>query len=165
MENKKSELQLACEKHGITISSIHKWLKEKPILMDRWDCTILYNGRSETFDYGSGIGHRKLALGVVREGLTKYYKKSTGDVIHSDKEAIKQRWLLLVSPSVADVLSGLLMETDSCYTTFDDWCSDFGYSNDSISAQQTYFDCQRNGQKLINLLGKELVDELKQKGH
>jgi hypothetical protein len=68
-----------------------------------------------------------------------------------------------VGPSVGDVVYSYLSESEACTTTFDDWCNNFGEDNDSLKALNTYLACQRNGMKLIRLLGGELAEELRQK--
>jgi hypothetical protein len=177
----KSELQRACEETGITISSVHIVLEGDPDAnqwKDKWSCTISYQDRSATFDYWTGIGHRVVADGWKVEGPSKWGQRFTGDVVFGIKDAIAKGVLVLkrvkneetkrrevAGPSVADVLSCLLSETRACTTTFDDWCSDYGDNNDSLKALNTYLACQRNGSKVIRLLGSKLVEELSQKEH
>lgn len=44
-------------------------------------------------------------------------------------------------PSIADVLQCLFNEAQAAEYNFSDWCSDFGYSDDSIKALNTYKAC------------------------
>lgn len=176
----KSELQQACEDKGITISSVHMSLDADPDdnrWKDKWSCTLHYQDRSATFDYWTGIGHRVVASGWKAEGPNKW--GSTGGMVAFGlKDAIAKGVLVLKrrkseqngkweneGPSVADVLSCLLSDSRACSTTFDDWCSDFGSNNDSISALNTYLACQKNGSKVIRLLGSKLAEELSEKEH
>jgi hypothetical protein len=43
--------------------------------------------------------------------------------------------------------------------TFHDFCSDFGYSDDSIKARDIYFSCQENAMKLKKALGDNYQSE------
>lgn len=176
----KSELQQACEDKGITISSVHLALESDPdenLWKDKWTCTVSYEGRSATFEYWKGIGNRVLAPGWKVDGYRKWYH-TMGHMAIGLKQAIEKGALVLKrikneetglselkGPAVADVLMCVLNSTRSCTTTFDDWCSDYGENNDSIKTLNNYLACQREGSKVIKLLGQVLVDELAQKEH
>lgn len=172
-----SQLREACEENDITITSTHLYVdySEKDgdkYPRDKWACTLHYKDRSATFEFSTGSGNRVLAAGVKREGTSKYARRSTGDVVFGDKKAIEQGYLILerkkgkiVGPDVADVLSSVLSDAEACETTFDDWCSTFGSNNDSLGALNTYLACQRNGTKVIKLLGYTLFKELRGKEH
>ena len=58
-------------------------------------------------------------------------------------------------PTAADVLSCLVSDVNGVDgVSFDGWCSDFGYSNDSIKARDTYNAYKRMVPKLKRFLGK-----------
>lgn len=44
-------------------------------------------------------------------------------------------------PKVADVLHSLIMDASAADENFHDWCANFGYSDDSIKAMNTYKAC------------------------
>lgn len=171
----KSELQVACEENEVTITSVHLFVdysEDEKFPRDKWACTLSYNGRSATFEYFTGSGHRVLAAGVKREGNRKYVYRTSGDVVWGERQAIEKNLLILkrvkgkvVGPEVADVLSCLLSDSSACETSFDEWCSDFGSDPDSLSVLNTYLACQRNGTKVIKLLGYTLAKELRGKEH
>lgn len=169
-----SELQQACEEAGVTISSVHLNVDytDDKFPTDKWSCTLTYEGKSATFDFTTGSGHRVLAMGVKREGNRKYVYRTTGDVVWGERAAIEKNLLILkrvkgktVGPSVADLVSSLLSDAEACETTFDDWFSNFGSDNDSLKALNTYIACQRAGSKLFKVLGYKLAQELKDKEH
>src|SRR5688572_21932636 len=99
----KSELQRACEEHGITISSVHMALEGDPDVnqwKDKWSCTISYQDRSATFDFWTGIGHRVLAPGWKVEGHYRgggpsKWASMGGQVALGMKEAIDKGVLVL----------------------------------------------------------------------
>lgn len=165
----KSELQQACEEHGVTIKSVHIALEsddsDQNIWRDKWSCTISFQGRSATFEFFSGIGHRITAPGWKQEGYNKWF--SSGRVANGTSEAIAKGALLVKKsgPEVADVLSCLLSDASACETSFDEWCSDFGCDNDSLKHLNTYLACQRNGTKVRKILGYGLAQELAKKEH
>lgn len=172
----KSELDLACEEREITISSKHLYIDytDPKYPQDKWECTLHYKDKNATFEFGTGIGHRVPALGVKAETLPRmqWIHKNSGSVVRNAKEAIEKNMLVLakkngkvIGPSVADVLSCLLTDSVACEQSFEDWCSDFGADTDSRKAFNTYEVCQQNGDKIMKLLGKEIVQNLRQKEH
>lgn len=46
------------------------------------------------------------------------------------------------------MLYSLVMDSDACDMSFDDWCSNFGYETYSRKALDTYLECQKNALKL-----------------
>lgn len=51
-------------------------------------------------------------------------------------------------PTYDDVVYSLVMDATACEQSFEDWCSDYGYSDDSIKALEIYRQCQHNTGKL-----------------
>lgn len=174
----KSELQQACEKLGITVTNQHSHIdwEDPKFPRDKWASTIHYKDKSATFEYFTGVGNRICAPRVKKEGATKWYDAARGAYAFSTKEAVEKNFLILKrvkkngnwvneGPSVADVIYSLASEAGAMTTTFDEWCSDFGYNNDSLGALNTYIACQRNGTKLVRVIGTKLLAELQRKEH
>ena len=46
-----------------------------------------------------------------------------------------------VKPKIADVLYSLFLDASAADENFNDWCANLGYSDDSISAFNTYKQC------------------------
>lgn len=46
--------------------------------------------------------------------------------------------------------------------TFDDFCDELGYSNDSINAQKTYFACQKEYSELTRLFSQKEMEDLQE---
>ena len=66
------------------------------------------------------------------------------------------------SPKLDSVLDCLL--TDSIGVDgviFEDFCSEFGYNEDSIKAKKVYEACKKNSKKLKNLLGSTYFELIK----
>ncbi len=51
-------------------------------------------------------------------------------------------------PVLDDILYSLTSDDFAFNMPFNDWCEEFGYSSDSIAAQNIYFACQDNAKKL-----------------
>ena len=63
-------------------------------------------------------------------------------------------------PTVADVLYSLLSDASAEQRNFHEWCSDYGYSLDSISALNTYRACLDTAHALHKCFSPELLAEL-----
>ena len=63
-------------------------------------------------------------------------------------------------PKVADILYSLLSDASAEQRNFHEWCSDHGYSTDSISALNTYRACLDTAAALRKCFSYELLAEL-----
>lgn len=61
-------------------------------------------------------------------------------------------------PVLENVLNSLFMDSTAHELSFVDWCSEFGYNNDSISDRKTYDGCIDNHFKLKKALGYKYGD-------
>lgn len=61
-------------------------------------------------------------------------------------------------PTLYDVLAALCKY---CPDTFDEFCDEFGYNNDSIKAQQTYFAVQNEAAQVRRLFG-DVIKQLEE---
>jgi hypothetical protein len=104
----------------------------------------------DTIDFYTGIGHREPK--GFKEDKKEFYRL-LNSCSHLTKEGFKK--LLAISkpvpPSFKDILYSLVTDAYALETSFKDWASGFGCSDDSISARDTYFKCQENGIKLRKL--------------
>lgn len=103
----------------------------------------------ERFEYKTGIGH----------ATTHYNKQNRRNVKpeNSFPDPSSFRWIH--KPSVDSVLHCLFSDARCGEMSFDDFCSDFGYSNDSLSALDIYRKCAESGKKLKKALGSKFNEE------
>ena len=59
------------------------------------------------------------------------------------------------NPKVEDVLDCLKSDYLASLDSFNDFCDEFGYSNDSIRSKKTYEACVKNGKKLQKFLNDD----------
>jgi len=92
---------------------------------DAWRITITnpINNIEITTDFFTGLGHRSKPK----------HRFDTGRP---------------VSPKIADVLNSLVLDSAAMQLSLPDWCDEFGYSLDSVSARAIYDDCCKTGHKL-----------------
>jgi hypothetical protein len=65
-----------------------------------------------------------------------------------------------VAPSAASILHSLLSDGQALETSFEYWCSDYGFDSDSISALNTYKACCEIGKKLNMFFNHEEREQL-----
>ena len=61
------------------------------------------------------------------------------------------------TPTASDLVWAVATDSTALTESFSDWCGEFDYSTDSITARSTYKACQRNGQRLTDLIGSAEV--------
>lgn len=66
------------------------------------------------------------------------------------------------APHPADVLHSLLLDGEAVNQSFNDWCADFGYDNDSIKALGTYQECCKNGETLRKMFTREQIKSIRE---
>ena len=113
-------------------------------LSDQWELVV----DAVAFPYFTGLGHRKpRALGREDrrecEALLRSAKPDPKDIRVYTKE---------VTPKLDDILYCLVADASAVRMTFADWCSDFGYSDDSIKALETYNASVSNGRRVEKIL-------------
>lgn len=137
--------------------------------LDEWRFTLSNSaGLRINFEYFTGVGHREKPNADTRrraafgfQGLTEADKK--GQTCYGRRYlAAVEKLRKPVTPHVAGLLYSLQSDTQACEQSFDEWCGDFGYDNDSIKAHDTYRACQRNGdqyRRLFNHAQREQIAE------
>jgi hypothetical protein len=144
---------------------------------DQWQITFKKAGKfSESFDFYTGSGHRyiKKSVGSVTKHYIESVKAVTGldkvlivesKVTSQDKRDYSYTDSYAVTPTQAGVLYCLLLDAESGSMSFDDFCSEFGYDNDSISDFRTYQACMaitKQVQKLFTSSERQQLQELLQ---
>jgi hypothetical protein len=124
---------------------------------DQWRITFLSGKVREQFDYFTGLAHRKLSKhDEMRRKAAGYLKPGT--IAYESWEKAKKP----VPPHAADVLYCLLSEAEACNMSFSDWCEEYGYSNDSLKALNTYRECEESGRKLQKLFTRETLEAMRE---
>ena len=59
------------------------------------------------------------------------------------------------APSVESVLNCLISDTESATGSFNDFCANLGYSEDSMKAKRIYDACHRQDKHLKRLFGAD----------
>lgn len=111
-----------------------KWSEDKRIKVDQWRIVIETKAGHWSIDYFTGLGLRTpipalyLAHNPPRRGTLAY-------------EELEKSYRKPQKPTVADVMYSLFNDARAADENFSDWCANYGYSDDSISALNTYKQC------------------------
>jgi hypothetical protein len=166
-----SELTLTLNEIGITSDARHMrfvWIgsdgKRAEWPHDVWSVTLHHGDKTHTTEFKCGIGHRKLPAGFPKKDIrgggrgSEYYVERLGWL--DDVKAAEAALTKPVAPTTADVLACLLSDASNASETFEEWCSNFGYSDDSMKVMEIYRACQKTRSALQRFLGQELMDRL-----
>lgn len=107
-------------------------------IIDNWFRFRASIGEFE-FNYFTGLGHARNEKAVK----------------HFNAEPIPK------TPSESDFLECLYSDADAGSMTFSEFCDNFGYSNDSISALNIYRECEETARKIRLLERKNLISRPK----
>lgn len=128
---------------------------------DDWECdawNVVFqrgdSGRGEyiEFDYFTGTGHRNPIKGAP---------KCAARPRTLAREDWEKRYLRPVAPHAADVLYSIMLDASACEMSFRDWCSEYGYNNDSMKDFATYTACCESGEKLRRFFNHEQREQFR----
>jgi hypothetical protein len=109
-----------------------KWAEDKPCNVDQWRVSVTGPSGYWSTDYFTGLGLRTPAV-VRRDIGGRTYIKAPAKI---------------KKPSIASVMHCLLIYASAADENFNDWCANFGYSDDSLKALNTYKQCLEVGTAL-----------------
>lgn len=117
-------------------------------------------------DYSQGIGH----VPHWHEPRTLYEESHAGKPWETGRyHPIQKRGAYnsdysmlaraLPAPDAADMLYCITLDASAADYSFDDWCAECGYDNDSRKAEHIYQQCRRQSQDARRILGAELLKD------
>ena len=137
---------------------------------DKFNIVLTPTGKSPyLFEFSTGIGHRvhlknfKVPTKTVFNG-TKHRELTGWTKAFISNDSFRPEYVV-VKPTAASVLYSILLDGSAIDMSFHDWCGDYGYDTDSISARSTYDACCVTGVKLRSLLtfeARTILSELLQ---
>ena len=143
---------LILEKLGCTLTyrfipwSRSRNAKEKRPSLN-WECTLSRGAHSYSFPYTKGQGHCHAYRNPIR------FSDGRMDV-YATKEAIRRECETghkVTPPTLVEVCYSLFV--DAYEGSFEGWCSEYGYSDDSIKAKAMYEKCCRTRHVLQRMFG------------
>ena len=137
---------------------------KKSMQMDSWTVTLHRDHKDISTTFKTGLGLRARNRQKIRNRYG-YINSDQIDLLFW-KNMGKESWLLeycvIKNPEVEDVLNSLALDAGSYDNSrnFEDFCSDFGYDEDSRTAEKIYNACAEMSKSLKYFLGSELYDTL-----
>jgi hypothetical protein len=165
--------------YGVTYSAVYVGVEANALggssEMDHWKVNFtknayqgLHKQAHQEFDFYTGLGNRAPSDAVAKQqatwgyqGLTANDKKgltSYGRRYLADVEKLRKP----ITPTAASVLHCLVLDAQAANSTFRNWCDDFGYDDDSISARNTYDACQKTADQLRRVFSHAQIAELEE---
>jgi len=126
------------EQMPVVIKYVGETVKHGDWKCDEWAVTITVNKRGHTWrtSYFTGLGLR-------RKSKVDWMKPTP------------------VTPKIADVMHALVMDAVAIDMSFADWCDNYGYNADSLTALEAYRQCCETGQTLRAWLGPNNVARIR----
>jgi hypothetical protein len=128
------------------INHLGLFLTDELHIVDKYIVII----EGQDFEYSCGIGHRieldRFKRDEFKKLMNKNPKKDKANLylyIDQLKKVSKPKPL-----NIDDILYSLVLDSQASLETFDDFCDNFGYDNDSIKANEIYKACQKNAKKV-----------------
>lgn len=122
----------------------------KPWPCFEWRVTFSNKTGAWSIPYYCGSGHIEYP-----KGKKNPYPRSV--IGHEHYENL---WAKPKRPTVDDVLHSLISDASASDYNLQDWCAEFGYSDDSIKALNTYRQCLEIATNLRKYLGADVVRKL-----
>ncbi len=66
------------------------------------------------------------------------------------------------APHIIGLIDSILVDMSACSMSFNEWCSDWGYDNDSRKAHSIYLACQENAEKFKRLFTSGQIEKLQE---
>lgn len=159
-----TELELALGKMDPKIlfnATFSRVIRDEDHYSFRWNCNI--NGAD--FEFTCGSAHAKVTVKPVVTGHKPERAIYVRGAWKTIEDAVKLAYIVPTPPTLADVLSCIIMDASAEGVSFEEWCADCGYDSDSRKALDTYLACQSNGRKLRKAIGRSVLAELSDKSH
>jgi len=125
------------------MKDLKEFIEENKIKM----CCEMVDENPHMQDQDWKANHYKVTLKHQGRQFTMYYSMGLG---------------LKGEPKIDDVLDCCAMDSAGIENarSFEDWANEYGYDPDSRKAEKTYNTCEKQANKLKNLLDYELYEQL-----
>ncbi len=156
----RKQVALLLSQDGVKFSAVHVGGRIRDDWKhDKWECVFTKNRVIESFEFSTGLGHRKpdesLMAKMSAHSLAKVSKRMRAWENHYKRFPDKP-----VAPHEADVLHSMILDSSAVDQSFASWCDEYGYDSDSRKAESTYRACQENADKLSRVFSRAEIAAL-----
>ncbi len=150
------------ESLGLTLAVLSGPMGE---VKDNWPC-IAYDVELQRKGRRVWAGPYNLGIGHVKEPKLNPWEKGLRHMGDKQKayRAAELAKAQKVSPKLADVVHSLLLDGSPAFDglSFEDWASEYGYSDDSIKAKEAYDTCLQTGLALRRAFNEADLAQLRE---
>jgi len=129
-----------------SVNHLGLFVNDDLYIQDRYIVII----EGQDFEYSCGIGHRiekdRFQRDKFKKTMSRNPQKTKSNLllyIDELKSCSKPKKL-----NIDDVLYSLILDAQSGTESFEDFCDNFGYNEDSVKHNEIYRACQKNGKKV-----------------
>ena len=127
-----------------------------------YDVTLTSPKGSMVFHFWDSIRNAEIKKMTLAEYALKRYKMRVENMSYAEKRKAKKKLeekKAEATPSAYDVLACMTKYDPG---TFEEFCHEFGYDEDSRTAEKTYFAVQKEYSRLTRLFTAEQMEELRE---
>jgi hypothetical protein len=126
-----------------------------PCRVDQWQVTI----KGWSIPYYTGLGCRSEPKIKPRYDGARppRYGTLAYETMMREVDATRKP----VKPTIANVLRSLMLDSDAGSESFNDFCSNFGYDNDSIKALNVYKACMDIHDNMRKVFDRKTLDDIR----
>lgn len=125
---------------------------------DQWRVTVGTGKAQFITDYFTGTGHRK----PRKDAPPKPKSHLPLGRKTLEQEAWEKKYLQPVTPKKADVLHSLVLDSEADDMSFPEWCNNYGYSDDSFKAHNTYMSCCKIAKELRQVFTRAEIEKMRE---
>ena len=137
-----------------------EWKEDKP--RNLYNITLTSPKGSMSFDFWDSLHNTEITRMTLDEYAIKRYRCKADALRYSERVAASRELKAqkeAAKPTVYDVLACMTKYDPG---TFEDFCADFGYDEDSRTAERIYFAVQKEYSQLSRLFTVEQMEELQE---
>lgn len=127
-----------------------------------WMISIRANGVVLSTEYMQGIGHLPIPNSMKTIPRNRVIRHDWEKKAVESGKCGEYHQTMIPAPKIRDVLYSVVLDSDAADETFDDWCWNTGFDNDSRSAERTYNACRENGLLLRKMIGADAVAKFRE---
>ena len=152
----KAHAEMKIEYVGLAVNKEWKETKKRCL----YEITLTFPHGSMVFDFWDNIMNTEIKTMPFYEYAKKLYRKPFSDLSYIEKTQAKKEFAAKKKAAVPSVYDVLVCLTKYDPGTFEDFCSEYGYSEDSRTAERVYFAVQKEYTQLARLFTPDEMDEL-----
>ena len=155
---KKANATIKIDFVGLAVNTDWKEQKKRNL----YEITLTTPRGSMVFDFWDSIHNTETKRMTIAEYVEKRYKTRFDSLSYSEKSTAKKELAAKKAEATPSAYEILACITKYDPGTFEDFCCEFGYNEDSRTAERIYFATQKEYTQLARLFTAEQMEELQE---